>query len=249
VTAEPPGGLAAALAELDVPTLVVAPELPARSAVVVGMPAMGIGRRVRTDARRLAELGHLVVVPDYYRGTGPADPDRLDGPEHLPELMRLMDGLDFRLATQDLLAVIDVLRDSGEVDQVHVWGYCTGGTLAALAACVGRRAVTSTVLFYPSQMVFPEQTRARPASPLDMLWSLTAPTLLLVGDADRAYPMPLVMETARRAADWGVPFQFTVYPGRGHAFSDHWGDSFDPDAAADAWTRATEWSAPDRHRP
>jgi carboxymethylenebutenolidase len=243
------GDLEAALRGLGCLALVVAPEAPVRSAVVIGMPAMGIGSRVRADARRLAELGHLVVVPDYYRGGGPEDPDALDGPEHLDELKVLMVGLDFVRATQDLLAAVDLLRDSGEVDQVHVWGYCTGGTIAALAACVGRRAVTSAVLFYPSQMVFPELTALRPVSPLDLLWSVTAPTLLLVGDADGSCPMPLVDETARRAAAWGAPVEHIVYPGCGHAFVDHWGDSFDAAAAADSWERATAWSAPERFRP
>jgi carboxymethylenebutenolidase len=227
---------------------VVVPEAPARSAAVIGMPAMGIGSRVRADARRLAELGHVVVVPDYHRGGGPEDPDALDGPEHLDELMALIDGLDFARAMRDLLAAVDLLRDSGQVDQVHLWGYCTGGTVAALAACAGRRSVTSAVLSYPSQMVFPEPTALRPVSPLDLLWSLTAPTLLLVGDADGSCPMALVAETARRAATWGVPVECTVYPGRGHAFVDHWGDSFDAEAAADSWERATAWSAPDRSR-
>jgi len=236
--------LAAILDRLGVPALVELPTAPARSAVVIGMPATGIGSRVRTDARRLADLGHVAVVPDYYHGAGPADPDSLDGPEHLPELVRLMDGLDFTRATRDLHTVIDVLRDSGDVDDVHVWGYCTGGTVAALAACLGRRAVTSAVLFYPSQMVFPETTALLPVAPLDLLWSVTAPTLLLVGDQDRSYPPSLVEETARRAAAWNVPLEYTVYPGRGHAFCEYWGDSFDAEAAADSWERATAWSAP-----
>lgn len=240
--------LRAALESLPCPALVVLPERVARSAVVIGMPATGIGSRMRADAHRLAQLGHVVVVPDYYHGTGPDDPDRLDGPEHLGELMPLMDGLDFARATMDLLAAVDALYASAEIDQVHVWGYCTGGTVATLAACVGRRAVTSAVLFYPSQMVFPALTALRPVAPLDLLWSLTAPTLLLVGDADGAYPMSLVEETTRRAAAWGVPFECTVYPGRRHAFVDHWGDSFDAEAAADSWAQATAWSAPDRHR-
>lgn len=240
--------LAAILDGLGVPALVELPAAPARSAVVIGMPATGIGSRVRTDARRLADLGHVAVVPDYYHGGGPEDPDSLDGPEHLPELIRLMDGLDFTRATRDLLTAVDVLRESGDVDEVHVWGYCTGGTVAALAACLGRRAVTTAVLFYPSQMVVPDITALQPVAPLDLLWSLTAPTLLLVGDADRSYPPSLVEETARRTAVWQVPFDYVVYPGRGHAFAEHWGDSFDAETAADSWERATAWSAPRHHR-
>jgi carboxymethylenebutenolidase len=215
--------------------------------VVVGMPANGLSSFVMQIGHRLARLGHLVIVPDYYGGAGPADPDALDGPHSMPHLSALMGGLDFPQAAGDLILAARAAGREPGVTSVAVWGYCTGATVATLAGCLGGGVVDRLVLFYPSQMIFPELSRQRPQSPVELLWALQCPTLLLVGADDPLWPEELV----RRVDDVlgmylgprGIGHEVVVYPGAGHTFSDHWSDgrtdSYRPEADADSWARAT----------
>ena len=42
------------------------------------MEATGINHFIRDVAATLADLGFVTIVPDYYRGTGPADTENYD---------------------------------------------------------------------------------------------------------------------------------------------------------------------------
>ena len=206
----------------EVPTLVYDPGRDGSGrdrpgpAVVLSAEAFGINQFIRDVAGRLAEVGYVVVVPDYYRGHGLADPESYTD---FSEVMRFVDALDFTAGTRDILAGVDHARTlpSVDPDRVAVWGYCTGGTLALLAAEVDRR-LAAGVLFFPSQPTFPELSPKRPIQPIDLLWSVAAPLLLIYGDQDRVWA-GVEEETCRRLEEWEVPHELRLYPGAGHAFS------------------------------
>jgi carboxymethylenebutenolidase len=96
-------------------------------------------------------------------------------------------------------------------------GYCTGATIALLASCL-RPNLRATVLFYPSQPRFAVHDWTRPVDPVDLVWNLTSPVLLLVGDQDIVWPAELLTETKARLEQWGIDHAVNVYPGAGHAF-------------------------------
>jgi carboxymethylenebutenolidase len=219
----------------DVPTLLYRPPGRATSGVVLGAEAQGVNAFIRDVAQRLCRRGHLVAVPDYYHGEGPEDPEVLVDLAHLAEIQAVIDQLDFRQGAEDQLAAVELLCD--EVPRVAVWGYCTGGTLSMLAACLDRR-VDAAVLFYPSQPRFHDLGAARPQDPVDLIWQLRRPVLLIVGDEDAVWPPELRQEVAERFARWSIPFELAVYPGAGHAFAGHFEDWHRPHAAAASWERA-----------
>jgi carboxymethylenebutenolidase len=101
--------------------------------------------------------------------------------------------------------------------RVALWGYCTGGTLAMLAASLVP-GLAATVLFFPSQPTFPELGPKRPLQPIDLLWNVSAPVLLIYGDQD-AMLVDARPEIERRLVQWGIENEIRVYPGAGHAFS------------------------------
>ncbi|WP_261555129.1 dienelactone hydrolase family protein [Frankia tisae] len=69
-------------------------------AVVVGAGAWGLTSEMVDVARRLAGQGYVTIMPDYLRGEGFGDTDHDD----MPRLMRFIDSLDFRRASDDLFA-------------------------------------------------------------------------------------------------------------------------------------------------
>jgi dienelactone hydrolase len=106
-------------------------------AVAVGAEATGINQFIRRVGATLALAGDVVIVPDYFRGQGPPGPEDY---EDFDTLVGYIDALDFQRATSDLLAAVDHARKLPYVDadDVAVWGYCTGATLALFAAELDR---------------------------------------------------------------------------------------------------------------
>ena len=200
-----------------VPTLVYAPggEGP-HPAIVLAAEAFGINEFTRRVASELAAEGYLVVVPDYYRGNGLRDPESYTD---FTEVMEFIDALDFGQGTHDVMAAIDYARGRPDVAprRVGVWGYCTGGTLAMLAASLDR-GLAGAVLFFPSQPTFPDLSPKRPVQPIDLLWNVACPVLLILGDQDEVL-FGMVPEFRRRFEQWHVEHEIRVYEGAGHAFS------------------------------
>jgi len=221
------------------PVLVVTPESGGNGAAVVQSPeGYGVnefGREVATD---LAALGFTVVTPDYYRGEGPSDPENYDD---FTEVMGCIGALDFVRATHDVLAAIEHARTLPGVDpaRVGVWGYCTGGTLALLAACLDR-GLGAAIVFFPSQPTFPEHDAAHPVDAIDLLWNVACPLQLLYGDQDPF--VDTLAEVERRLGQWGITHEVRRYPDAGHAFTTPRGPLARPDAARAAWADATAFA-------
>jgi carboxymethylenebutenolidase len=223
-----------------VPTLVYVPAGPGRRpAVVLSPEAFGINTFTKEVSSKLAEAGYVVVVPDYYRGNGLKNRESYT---EFTEVMHFIDNLDFVGATHDVMAAIDYARTLPEVqaDKIVVWGYCTGATLALLAASLDRRLAAS-VLFFPSQPTFPEITVSRPVQPIDMLWNVAAPMLVIYGDEDPIAPAEMIAAIRQRLEQWHVPHEINIYPGAGHAFSAPVPPMRNHDADVVSWADALEF--------
>ena len=221
-------------------TLLFEPDGPGpHPALVLGMEATGINHFIRDIAAKLAALGYVTAVPDYYRGGGPADPEDYDDIE---AIMPHTFALDFPRAARDLIDVADELRarDDVDTDRVGYWGYCTGATVALLAACLDRLSAVA-VAFYPSQPEFTELTPQRPAHLIDLLWLLTCPLLLIYGDQDVVMSAEQLAEVRDRLERWGVDHEVRVYAGAGHAFSAPTPTFHHAEADAASWADAVEY--------
>jgi carboxymethylenebutenolidase len=208
-------------------------------ALVVGMEATGINRFIRDVGAQLAALGCVAVVPDYYRGGGPPDPEDYDDWEAIiPHTL----ALDFPRAARDLIDAADELRarDDVDADRVGYWGYCTGATVALFAACLDRLAGVA-VAFYPSQPTFGDLSPQRPAHLVDLLWMLTCPTLVVYGDQDMVMDAAQLSDLRDRLTRWNVDHELRVYKGAGHAFNAPTGSGYHADAAAASWRDAVNF--------
>jgi len=200
------------------PALLYRPAAPGpHPGVAIGMEATGINHFIRDVAATLAHLGFATIVPDYYRGTGPADTENYDD---IDAIMSHTLGLDFPRAARDLIAAADWLRARPDVDgdRVGYWGYCTGATVVLLAAELDRLAAAG-VFFYPSQPWFTDLGPGRPAHPMDLLWLLTSPTLIVYGDDDIIMSAEQLDSVRAGLANSGADGEVRVYAGAGHAFS------------------------------
>jgi carboxymethylenebutenolidase len=204
--------------------------------VVIGAEAYGPNEFSRGVQRRLADLGYASIVPDYYDGNGPRNTEAYDDYE---EVVEHIAHLDFTRGARELARAVDTLRAEPDVDpsRIALWGYCTGATLAWLAACM-RGDVAASVLFFPSQPVFEELGPRTPVHPIDLLWQLTSPTLFVYGDQDIVMPTELLDDVRARIQRWSVDAEVRVYAGAGHAFSAPWGPLRHDESDRRAWNDA-----------
>jgi carboxymethylenebutenolidase len=222
----------------DVPTVLCRPAgSTPRAGVVIATEAQGVNNFIKGVGVTLAEKGYLAIIPDYYHGRGPEDPEVLIDLAHMGPLLEAISSLDFRRGAEDMLVAATHLREHEDIASLAVWGYCTGGTLSWLAAELGRD-IDAAVLFYPSQPTFHELSATQPQHPIDMIWQIRCPVLLLVGDEDQVWPQDLVDEVTSRFATWSIPLTTEIYNGAGHTFAGHFEDWHRPEAAADSMERA-----------
>jgi carboxymethylenebutenolidase len=217
-----------------VPAMLFRPDGPGPfPGVVIGQEATGPNDFIRRVASDLARSGYVAIVPDYYHGGGPPDPENY---EDIAAIFEHMAVLDFRRATYDLMEAVEYLKRLPEVDgtRLGVWGYCTGATMALLTACL-QPGLGATVLFYPSQPRFDALDAKRPTHPIDLVWNLTSPVLVMVGDQDSLWPPELIAELRGRFDQWGIEATLTVYPGAGHAFCTPAPAFHHPEAGRAAW--------------
>ena len=217
---------------------VAEPDRPGRHpAIVFGQEAMGMNTFNRKVAVDMAAQGYVTIVPDYYRGVGPSKPDDYTD---FSEVMVAIGALDFRQATYDVMAGTDWLRAQSHVDpeRIAVWGYCTGGTLAMMAAALDRR-LGAAVLFFPSQPKFEQIDAKHPAHPVDMVWNIACPVLVIYGDQDHIMPPELLAELRGNFAQWKIENEIHIYPGAGHAFSAPAPHMHNAEAATRSWTVAS----------
>jgi carboxymethylenebutenolidase len=223
-----------------VPTLIYRPSQEGlRPAIVLSTEAFGINEFTRRVSSELAAEGYVVVVPDYYRGKGLTDPESYTD---FNEVMTFIEALDFTEGTHDVMAAVDYARAMPEVDgrRVAVWGYCTGGTLAMLTASLDRE-LAAAVLFFPSQPTFPELTPQHPVQPMDLLWNVACPVLLIYGDQDGS---PELFADYRRCFEqWNIDYDFKLYPDAGHAFSAPVPPLRNHEADVASWADALEFVA------
>ena len=208
------------LVDGEVPAELFLPEGAGRwPGIVMGAEAYGPNHATRTVSAALAQRGFAVLLPDYYRGAGPVDRENY---EDFTEVTGAIATLDFRRAFLDTAAAVDHLREHESVDatRVGVWGYCTGATMALMAAVL-RADLAAAVLFFPSQPRFPVHDDAHPVDPVDLLWAIRCPTLLQYGTEDMVLSGGDVdlAEIKRRIDGWGVDITVVEHPGANHAFN------------------------------
>src|ERR1700728_605630 len=106
-------------------------------AVVVIQEWWGVNDQIRGVADRLAAAGYRTLVPDLYRGKSTVEAE---------EAHHLMSGLNFGdAASQDVRGAVQFLKTRS--GKVGVTGFCMGGALTLLAACMAPE-IDASVVWY-----------------------------------------------------------------------------------------------------
>jgi carboxymethylenebutenolidase len=136
-------------------------------------------------------------------------------------------------APEELQKVFDALKiDKKCTGKVGSVGFCFGGRMS-LALGISR-PLDAICTFYGGGM---QQL-------FDQLDNLKSPVLGLFGDKDVSIPVGTIEQFDRLLGKIGVHHEVIVYPDSGHAFfRDSDPSVYKPEAAKDAWARATKFFA------
>lgn len=189
----------------------------------------GLNDQIKGAARRWAQAGYCVLVPDLYRGRMTLEAQ---------EAEHLMTGLNFGdAASQDVRGAVQYLKAQGAA-KVGVTGYCMGGALTLLAATMAPEADAAVAWygFPPLEYVDASQIRA--------------PLMGHFSQHDAFFPHANVAALAEKLGAAGVNFEFHSYDTL-HAFANETmlppdcppTNRYDPAAAELAWQRSLDFFA------
>lgn len=167
--------------------------------------------------RKFASRGYAAIAPDLYcrvaQGT----------PEDVGAKVRAEGGVPDDQVVGDVTACAGFLRtQSYSNGRVGVFGTCSGGRHAYLAACRSTAFDAVADLWGGGVVMRPEDlTEKRPVAPIDYTKDLPCPLLGLFGSDDRAPTPEQVAIHEAELKKHGKQYDFTMYPGAGHGFFYH----------------------------
>jgi carboxymethylenebutenolidase len=192
--------------------------------VVVIQEWWGVNQQIKEVCDRFADEGFVALAPDLYRGkeASLSEPD---------EAAKLMMALNIEQAAKDMVGAIDYLRGHEAVtgDGVGVTGFCMGGGLALWLATLRPDAVKAVAPYYG---VIPW-----PAAQPDYSKLQAAVQGHYAENDDFAAPES-VRKLEEELKGLGKSVEFFIYPGAGHAFTNHHRpEAFHEEHSKTAWER------------
>lgn len=164
--------------------------------IVIIQEWWGVNDQIRGVAERLAGAGYRALVPDLFRGKSTVEAE---------EANHLMTGLNFAdAASQDIRGAVQFLKNNS--GKAGVTGFCMGGALTLLAACMAPEIDASVVWYGYPPLEYIDATKIK--APLQGHWA-TQDEFFKIASIDQ-------LEEKLRAAN--VSYDFHRYLAH-HAFA------------------------------
>jgi carboxymethylenebutenolidase len=187
----------------------------------------------REATRKFAHHGYVTISPNLYDRTGHGTP------EDVAAQVRAAGGVADDQVVGDLAGALQHVRglpySSGKVG---VFGTCSGGRHAYLAACrgVGFDAVVDC---WGGRVVMAKEdlTPHQPVAPIDYTKDLSCPLLGLFGEEDRNPTPEQVAQHEAELKKHGKQYEFHMYPNAGHGFFYYDRPAYRQEQAVDGWKK------------
>jgi carboxymethylenebutenolidase len=186
----------------------------------------------REATRKYAHHGYVAISPNLYFRVGHGTP------EDVAAKVRAAGGVPDDQAVGDIAGALRYLRSLPYVAKVGVFGSCSGGRQAYLAACrvSGFDAVVDC---WGGRVVMAEDQLSpnAPVAPIDYTKDLTCPILGLFGAEDRNPSPEQVALHEEALKQHGKIYEFHTYPDAGHGFFYYHRPSYRQQQAVDGWQK------------
>lgn len=201
--------------------------------MVVIHHAPGWDEWYRETTRRFAHHGYAAISPNlYYR-------DGHGTPEDVAAKVRAGGGVQDDQVMGDLDGSVRYVRSLPYVSgKVGVFGTCSGGRHAFLAAC-RVKGFAAAIDCWGGWIVMSteEVTGKQPVAPIDYAKDLACPLLGLFGEEDRSPSPEQVAQHEAALKKEGKTYEFHMYPGAGHGFFYYDRPAYRQQQAVDGWQK------------
>jgi carboxymethylenebutenolidase len=187
----------------------------------------------RETTRKFAHYGYLALSPNLYARAGHGTVDDVTAK------VRADGGVADDQAVGDLAGAMHYLRALAYSNgKVGIFGTCSGGRHAYLAACRAP-GFDAVVDCWGGRVVMAneELTPKQPVAPLDYTKDLICPLLGLFGEEDRS-PTPEQVAIHEQALKrLGKAYEFHMYPKAGHGFFYYDRPAYRQEQTVDGWKK------------
>jgi carboxymethylenebutenolidase len=201
--------------------------------VVLIHHAPGWDELYREMTRKFAHHGYLAISPNIYYRFGHASPD------DVAAKVRASGGVPDDSVMGDVDGSIRFLKSLPLSNgKVGVFGTCSGGRQAYLAAC-RLRTLDAAVDCWGGRVVMTKEelTPNYPVAPFDYTKDMSCPLLGLFGEEDQ-FPTPAQVNlTEQELKKYGKTYEFHMYPKAGHGFFYYDKPAYRQEQAVDGWKK------------
>ncbi|MFZ1395898.1 MAG: dienelactone hydrolase family protein [Candidatus Promineifilaceae bacterium] len=187
----------------------------------------------REATRKYAHHGYVAISPNLYFRAGHGTP------EDVAAKVRADGGLPDEQAVGDMAGALHYLQSLPYVSgKIGVWGTCSGGRHAYLAAC-RVPGFTAVVDCWGGRVVMEEKDLSPnfPVAPLDYTKDLNIPLLGIFGADDHSPTPAQVAIHEAELKKHGKDYEFHMYPDAGHGFFYHNRPMYRQAQAVDGWNK------------
>ncbi len=187
----------------------------------------------REATLRYAMNGYAAISPNLYfrEGHGTA--------EDVAAKARASGGVSDDQAVADIAGGMNFLRSQAYLNgKVGVFGTCSGGRHAFLAAC-RIQGFDAAIDCWGGRVVMSKEdlTPKQPVSPLEYTSSLSCPLLGIFGNDDSSPTPEQVNVLEQELKKLGKTYEFYRYPNAGHGFFYYGRPAYRVEQAVDGWSK------------
>ncbi len=187
----------------------------------------------REFARKFAHHGYAAISPNLYFREGHGTP------EDVAAKARGAGGVSDDQVVGDVEGALNTLRALPYLNgKVGVFGTCSGGRHAFLAAC-RLKGFDAAIECWGARVVMTKEelTPKQPVAPIDYTKDLFCPLLGLFGDEDHSPTPEQVNQHEMELKKCGKTYEFHRYPNAGHGFFYYNRPMYRQEQAVDGWQK------------
>ena len=187
----------------------------------------------RETTRRFAHHGYAALSPNLYYRFGHGTPD------DVAAKARAAGGVSDEQVLGDAAGALQYLRSLPSSNgKVGIFGTCSGGRQAFLAACRVPGLDAAVDCWGGGVVMAPEKLSPKqPVAPIDYTPDLACPLLGLFGEDDQSPTPADVAQLEQALKANGKHYSFHMYPKAGHGFFYHDRPNYRQEQAVDGWKK------------
>ncbi len=207
--------------------------------VLVIHEIFGVHEHIQDLCRRFAKKGFLAIAPALYARQGEVSTIKT-----VQELNRdIFSKIPDAQAMSDLDATVAyAAKNNGNTKKLSITGFCWGGRIVWLYAAHNPK-VDAGAAWYGRLVPTPNSPKneVQPIMPIDIAKDLKVPVIGLYGGLDTGIPLNTVQQMQDALKKGKSKSEIVVYPNAKHGFNADYRESYNKEAATDAWAKMLDW--------